>query len=384
MNRIPYGKHHITEDDIRAVVKTLRSEYLTQGPKVDEFEQKFAQFTGCKYAIATMNGTAALHLSALALGITPGDKVLTTPITFAASANCVIYAGGKVDFVDIDKESFLIDLNRVEDKLKKNKPGTYTCIIPVDFAGYPVRLDLLRDIADKYGCRILEDACHAPGAYYTDKDGNRQACGNCNYADAAVFSFHPVKHIATGEGGMVTTNNRTIYEKIKLLRTHGITKDPEILEENHGGWYYEMQELGYNYRIPDILCALGISQLQKIDKNLEQRNKIAQKYNNAFQNHPGIPTPVIQKQVFHAYHLYVILTDERKGLYNYLKDKNIFTQVHYIPLHMQPYYRHMGWKRGDFPVAEAYYERCLSLPIYPSLSEEEQQYVIDAILGYFS
>ena len=380
-NRLPisYGRQHITSEDIEAVSQALQSDYLTQGPRIVEFEKAFAEYIGCRYAVAVSNGTAALHLAALALDVKKGEKVITTPITFAASANCVRYCEGEVLFADIDPKNYCIDLNRVEDILKKEK--TVRGIIPVDFAGYPVQLEDLRELANKFGCWIIEDACHAPGAWFTDANGREQKCGNGAFADIGIFSFHPVKHIATGEGGMITTNNTQIFDALTMLRSHGITRNPALLEENHGGWYYEMQDLGYNYRITDFQCALGSSQLKRADSGLFRRNKIAQTYNNAFAD-TAIVRPFVADDVFHAYHLYVIQVDDRLGLYNYLRSKNIFAQVHYIPVHLMPYYKQFGWSKGDCPIAESYYDRCLSLPMYPSLTDEEQAYVIETILSY--
>ena len=360
-NRSPisYGRQNITSEDIAAVSQALQSDYLTQGPRIVEFEKAFAEYIGCRYAVAVTNGTAALHLGAMALDVKKGDKVITTPITFAASANCVRYCEGEVLFADIDPKTYCLDLNKVEDILKKEK--AVKGIIPVDFAGYPVNLEELRELANKFGCWIMEDACHAPGSWFTDTNGREQKCGNGAFADIGIFSFHPVKHIATGEGGMITTNNTQIFEALTMLRTHGITRNPAQLEENHGGWYYEMQDLGYNYRITDFQCALGTSQLKRADEGLYRRNKIAQAYNNAFAN-STIVRPYVADDVFHAYHLYVIQVDDRLGLYNYLRSKNIFAQVHYIPVHLMPYYKQFGWSKGDCPIAESYYEKCLSLP----------------------
>ena len=376
---ISYGRQNITAEDIKAVSDALQSDYLTQGPRIAEFEKSFAEYIGCRYAVAVSNGTAALHLATMALDVKKGEKVITTPITFAASANCVRYCDGEVLFADIDKNNYCIDLNIVEDLLKKEK--NVKGIIPVDFAGYPVNLEELRELAQNFGCWIIEDACHAPGAWFTDTNGREQKCGNGAYADIGVFSFHPVKHIATGEGGMITTNNKQIFDALTLLRTHGITRDPSLLEENHGGWYYEMQDLGYNYRITDFQCALGSSQLKRADDGLKSRNKIAQTYNKAFAN-TSIVTPYVADDIFHAYHLYVIQVENRLGLYNHLRSKNIFAQVHYIPVHLMPYYKQFGWTKGNCPIAESYYEKCLSLPMYPTLTKEEQEYVITTILDY--
>lgn len=378
---IPYGKQQIDSTDIDAVTEVLMSDFLTQGPKVKEFEEKFAKYVNAKYAVAVSNGTTALHLAGLVSGIKKGSKVITTPLTFAASANSVIYCGGEVDFVDIDKKTYLIDFDKLEKKLANSKEGEYTGIIPVDLAGYPINAEKLKEIADKYHLKIIEDACHAPGAYFIDSKGKEQYCGNGNYSDLQIFSFHPVKHIAAGEGGMITTNNKDFYKKLILLRTHGITKEPDLLEENHGNWYYEMQELGYNYRLSDIHAALGMSQLKKIKANLDRRQEIAEKYNHAFVG-TSILTPFKEDAIYHAYHLYIIQTERRKELYDFLRKYNIFTQVHYIPVHLQPYYRKMGWKKGDFPVAEAYYEKVLSLPIYQSLSDDEQDFIINKIFKF--
>lgn len=381
MKPISYGRQHITEEDIAAVSDALRSDYLTQGPRIAEFEQAFARYVGAKYAVAVTNGTAALHLAAMAAGITEGDRIITTPITFVASANCARYCGAGVDFADIDPKTFLIDTDKVEELLKQAPKGTYKAIIPVDFAGYPVDAERLRKLADEYGLYIIEDACHAPGAWFTDSHGTKQLCGNGVYADMTVFSFHPVKHIACGEGGMITTNSEELYDKLNLYRSHGITKNPELLHENHGGWYYEMQELGYNYRLTDFQAALGLSQLSRADAGLARRQEIAAHYDKAFAD-SRVATPFRSDDILHAFHLYVIKTDDRLGLYNHLREHNIFAQVHYIPVHLQPYYREMEWKKGDMPMAEAYYDRCLSLPMYPTLTDEEQEYVIRHVLEF--
>ena len=381
MKPIPYGKQFISQDDIDAVVKTLQSDFLTQGPEIAEFEKKFAKYIGCKYAVAVANGTAALHLSALALNVNETSNVITTPVTFAASSNCIRYCRGNVFFADIEKDSYLLDLNKVEALIRSKPSGFFTGIIPVDLAGRAVNLEEYRTLADKYGPWIIEDACHAPGGYFIDSIDEKEFCGNGKFAELAIFSFHPVKHIACGEGGMITTNDEALYKKLLLLRTHGITKDPCLLHENHGGWYYEMQELGYNYRLTDFQAALGISQLERADEGLRKRRVIAKKYFEAFKNLDGIIGQAGYVEG-HAYHLYIIEVEDRLGLYNYLRSKNIFAQVHYIPVHTLPYYRQLGWKTGDFPIAEKYYSQCLSLPMYPTLTNEEQAYVIESIAEY--
>lgn len=400
MKPIPYGKQFITQEDIAAVVEALKSEFLTQGPRIEEFEKKFAQYIGCQYAVAVSNGTAALHLAVLALGVTEGTHVISTPITFSASANCVRYCGGLVHFADIDPLTGLLDLQKLSTLLASKPKGFFSGIIPVDFAGYPLDLESFRKLANEYGLWILEDACHAPGGFFTDSKGKKQNCGNGIYADAAIFSFHPVKHIATGEGGMVTTNRKDIYEQLLLLRTHGITRNRErfvgypnsdgsINEEMMGDWYMEMQTLGYNYRIPDILTALGITQLSRADEGINRRQQIADQYDEAFAGNAEIRilNPSTNKEQIvhglgHAYHLYVIQVQNRKGLYDYLRENNIFAQVHYIPVHLMPAYQDIGWKKGDFPLAEAYYENCLSLPMYPTLRREEQDFVIEKVLSF--
>ena len=377
MKAIPYGHQHITDEDIQAVIETLKSDYLTQGPKIIEFEQAFARYVGAKYAVAVSNATAGLHLAATALQVRSGDKVIVTPITFAASANCIRYCNGMVVFCDIDPDTYLMDIKKLRRLLETNPPSTFKGIVPVDFAGYPHQMEEFRQLADEYGLWILEDACHAPGGYFIDSNGEKQFCGNGKFADVTVFSFHPVKHIAT-------TNDKELFDRLSLLRTHGITKNPACLHENHGGWYYEMQELGYNYRLTDFQAALGLSQLKRADEGLKRRQKIAVRYNEAFKRIADIQTPYASPDVFHAYHLYIIQVPDRLDLYNYLHENGIYAQVHYIPLHLMPYYREQGNKPGDLPVAEKYYSRCLSLPMFPTLTDEEQEYVIKKIEYYFN
>ena len=395
---IPYGRQNITEDDIQVVIETLKSDYLTQGPKIAEFEEAFAKYVGSEYAVAVSNGTAALHLCALAMDVKPGDKVITTPITFAASANCIRYAGGEVVFSDIDPETYLLDIEKVKILLKNAKKGTYKGIIPVDFAGSAVNLEEFRKLADEYGLWIIEDACHAPGGYFRDSNNKEQHCGNGKFAELAIFSFHPVKHIASGEGGMITTNDKKLYERLINLRTHGITKNVDSFENSiefaiggevsqldiseYPNWYMEMQELGYNYRITDFQAALGSSQLKRADEGIEKRRAIAAKYQKAFENKNFIKgqSGVIEG---HAYHLYILEVENRLGLYNYLRENKIFAQIHYIPCHLMPYYRDLGWQEGDFPVAEQYYKNCISLPVFPTLDEDEQDYVIEKINSFY-
>jgi UDP-4-amino-4,6-dideoxy-N-acetyl-beta-L-altrosamine transaminase len=392
LNHIPYGRQNITDEDIQAVVDVLKGDYLTQGPQIKLFEDVFAHYIGSKYAVAVSNGTAALHLCALALGVKNGQKVITSPITFAASANCIRYCGGDVEFVDIDPSTYLIDIGKVKNLLESSPKGTYSGIIPVDFSGRAVNLEEVRYLADEYNLWIIEDACHSPGGYFVDSKGIKQNCGNGNYADLAIFSFHPVKHIACGEGGMITTNNEELYKNLLKLRTHGIVKDTQNFAnsielaggiDEYPGWYMEMQTLGYNYRLTDFQAALGISQLKRADEGIERRREIAKIYNDAFSKTSKIKgqSGIVEG---HAYHLYIIEVEDRLGLYNYLKTKNIFAQIHYIPTHLMPYYQDFGWKEGDFLDAEKYYSQCISLPMYPNLSNADQDFVIEKILDFLN
>ena len=378
MKSIPYGKQNIDQKDIDTVIKTLTGDFLTQGPKVKEFEDKFAEYVDAKYAVAVNNATSGLHLAVLSLGLKKKERVITTPITFAASANCVRYVGGEVWFADIEEDSYLLSLESTR-KLIESKPrGFFKGIIPVDFAGLPVNLEEFKDLAKEHNLWIIEDACHAPGGFFTDSKGIVQKCGNGNYADVGIFSFHPVKHIACGEGGMVTTNSEEIYKKLISLRTHGITK--ENMEENHGGWFYEMQELGYNYRLTDIQSALGITQLAKNKLGVERRNEIATVYKDAFNS--KIKFQSLGKGLLNAHHLFIIEVEDRKGLYDFLKEQCIFAQIHYIPVHILPYYKNIGYEGANLIKAEKYYENCISLPMYPSLSNKEQQFVIEKVLNF--
>jgi UDP-4-amino-4,6-dideoxy-N-acetyl-beta-L-altrosamine transaminase len=382
---ISYGRQYITDEDIQTVVDTLRSDYLTQGPRIPAFEKQFAEYLGVEYACMVSNGTAALHLCAMALDIKPGDKVITTPITFVASANGFRYQGAEIIFCDIDSKTFLMDLDKLETLLKQSPKGTYKAVVPVDFAGYPIDEERLHHLAQEYGFATVIDCCHAPGGWWMDSKGEKQMIGNCKYADLSVFSFHPVKHIAAGEGGAITTNRKDLYDKVSLYRTHGITKDTNLMTHCDGGWYYEMQELGYNYRITEFQAALASSQLKRLDWSIERRNEIAQRYVHALKNLPLL-TPYREDGIRHAFHLYVIEVhpSKRKPLYDYLREHNIFSQVLYIPAHTMPYYRSLGWKEGDCPIAEDYYTRCLALPMYPSLTNEEQDYVIETIIDFYS
>jgi UDP-4-amino-4,6-dideoxy-N-acetyl-beta-L-altrosamine transaminase len=395
MNPIPYGKQNITEADIDSVVNVLKADYLTQGPKIKEFEDAFATYVEAKYAVAVSNGTAALHLCALALNVSEGQKVITTPITFVASANCVKYCGGEVVFGDIDPETYLLDINSVRELLEASPKGTYSGVIPVDFAGRAVDLEAYRNLANEYGLWIIEDACHAPGGSFIKTNGQESKCGSGEFADLAIFSFHPVKHIASGEGGMISTNDEALYNRLLTLRTHGIVKNDNLYTnsvdfassvknaESYPLWYMEMQELGYNYRLTDFQAALGLSQLQRADEGINRRREIARTYEKAFKNKDFVKG---QSGVVagHAYHLYVIEVDDRLGLYNYLRENHVYAQIHYIPCHLMPYYRNQGWNEGDRLNAENYYGHCISLPMYPTLTDVEQVHVISLIDSYYA
>lgn len=382
MNRINYGQQDIRDEDIESVIKTLKSEFLTQGPTVERFESLFAEFVGAPFAVAVSNATCALHLAALALGVQKQDKVLTSSNTFVASANCVRYCEGEVEFVDIDPNSFCMDLNKLEEKLNSSPQGTYKGIIPVSFAGYPIDSEKLERIAKNYNLWIIEDACHAPGAQFQSSDDTWKKTGSGEYADLTVFSFHPVKHIATGEGGMITTRNKELYDQLKLLRSHGIVRNADKLTQNEGGWYYEMQLLGYNYRLPDLNCALGISQLARMDGNLKNRKAIADRYTQELSELP-ITVPHYPVNILHAFHLYVVQVENRKSLYDFLKTKNIFTQVHYIPVHHQPYYIER-YGTQNLENTDTYYNRCLSLPMFHSMSDADQSHVIKEIKAFYA
>ncbi len=377
---IPYGKQTVLEEDIEAVVQVLRSDYLTQGPKLTEFENLVASYHGAKYAVAFANGTAALHGAYYAAGIETGDEIISSPITFAASTNGAIYLGGKPVFADISLETNCIDLEAIRDKITEKTK----VITPVSLAGYPVDLKAVRNIADECGCCIIHDAAHAIGS-------KRDGSFGMDYADMAILSFHPVKHVTTGEGGMVLTNNVSIYEKLKLFRTHGITKDKSCLERNDGPWYYEMQELGFNYRMSDINAALGIKQFERIETNIKRRNQVAKYYNEEFENISELITPpgfdFDDKANIHAYHLYTLRVadpENRRPFYDYLHENGILAQIHYIPVTAQPYYRDaFGIKREDFPRAEEYYSSELSIPMFHGISDEEVEYVVEVINNYW-
>jgi UDP-4-amino-4,6-dideoxy-N-acetyl-beta-L-altrosamine transaminase len=377
---IPYGRQLIEDDDIAEVIATLKSDFLTQGPKIAEFEKEICNYTGAKYCVAVANGTAALHLAVAALAL-PGDcEGITSPITFTASSNSMAYCGIKPVFADIDPNTYNILPSAIRSKITLKT----RLIIPVHFAGQPADMDEISNIAKNYGLKVIEDAAHAIGSKYSDGS----FVGNCRYSDMTIFSFHPVKTITTGEGGAITTNDPILYQKIMLLRSHGITKDVKFLIQNPGPWYYEMHELGFNYRMTDIQAALGISQLKKIDRFCKRRREIVSLYNKAFEKTaPIIQIPVERGSVRSCFHLYVVQIDfEKIGItrdvfMKKLTEKGVGTQVHYIPVHTQPWYRkNFGYKNGDLPIAEKYYEKALSLPLYPAMSDDDVYFVIKSIM----
>jgi len=379
MNKfISYGKQWIDEEDKRAVLDVLESDFLTQGPKVEEFEQAICKYTGAKYCVAVSNGTAALHLAVACLDIKKGYEGITTPITFVASANCLIYNGLTPVFADIDEKTYNIDPEEIE---KAITPKTKV-IIPVDFAGQSADMKKIAEIAKKNKLYVIEDAAHAIGSTY--KDGSK--VGSCKYSTLTTFSFHPVKTITTGEGGAITTNNEKLYVKLLLLRSHGITKDPSALGKNPGPWYYEMQTLGFNYRMCDIQAALGVSQIKKLSSFKRRRREIVGRYNQAFKKLKNIITPYEEDGLKSAFHLYVLKIDfkaigkSRVDVMHLLKEKNIGTQVHYIPVHTQPYYKEkFGTKEGDCPESENYYAEALSLPLFPKMTDFDIKYVIEKV-----
>lgn len=383
--KIPYGKQHITQEDKERVLDVLGSELITQGNIVHEFEQAVADYHHAKYGVAFSNGTAALHAAYAVTGAKPGDEAISSPITFAASMNGALYCGLVPKFVDIDINTNCIDISKIEDAITDKT----RVITPVSFAGYPVDLKSVREIADRHNCYVIHDAAHAIGSKFKGTFG-------MEYADMAILSFHPVKHITTGEGGMVLTNSKELNDKLRLFKSHGITKDPDLLEKEDGPWYYEMQSLGYNYRITEFQSALGLSQFSRIEENLKARNIIAKRYkemlsvNSPVNVPPDLGFEILDKgndaESIHAYHLFTVTAEnekERRRLYDYMRSKNIFVQIHYVPVHLHPYYRNKyGFKEGDFPLAEDFYSKEISIPMYHSMTEEEQQYVIDALKNF--
>ena len=378
---INYGKQTIESMDISAVSDVLNSDWLTQGPKVSEFESALAEYCGATFAVVVSNGTAALHLANLVISEEKNSTVLTTPNSFLATSNSIIYAGNHPGFIDIDKESFTIDPGKIEEYIELNPEKNISGIIPVHFGGVVSEMDRIFEIAKKNNLKVIEDACHALGGNWQDNKGKNQTVGNCSHSDMTIFSFHPVKQMTTGEGGAILTNNQKLYNKLIELRSHGMTKDPMLMQEYHGEWYYEMHDLGFNYRITDIQAAIGIEQLKRMENWKKERREIVRNYDDAFECINGISHqkhPDINGE--YSYHLYVIQSERRDELYSYLKKNDVNTQVHYIPIHLQPYYRNkFGYKTGDFPNAESYYKKALSLPLYPGLKKIEQEKVINLV-----
>jgi UDP-4-amino-4,6-dideoxy-N-acetyl-beta-L-altrosamine transaminase len=377
MKQIPYATQWIEEDDIIAVTDALRSSNLTQGPLVEEFEKGVAQYCGAKYAVAVSNGTAALHIACLAAGVSAGDEVITSAITFAASANCVLYCAGRPVFADIEPGTALINPLDIRNKITKKTKA----IIPVHFAGHPADMEEISKIAKDNNLIIIEDAAHAIGAKYRLKNGHDWIkIGSCFHSDMTILSFHAVKQLTTGEGGMVLTNDQDLYEKLVFFRSHGITRSIKYMKETEGPWYYEMHELGYNYRLTDIQCALGTSQLKKLDKFIVRRKEIAKMYDDAFAGIEQIDF-IKEKEGFDSSrHLYVILVENRKNIFNWLiTETNIMVNVHYLPVYLHPYYKRLGYERGLCPMAEEYYSRAITIPMFPKLTNDEVEYVIRKI-----
>ena len=395
---IPYGKQHIDDDDIKAVIEVLKSDWLTQGPRIEEFEKKLAKKVGAKFAVACSNGTAALHLACLAAGFYENDIVLTSAITFLASANCARYVGANVDLIDVDPNSICIDPGLLANYLGENKvKELIKGIIPVHFAGIPCHMPEIFELAKEHRMVVIEDACHALGAYY-EYNGKNVHVGSCTHSDMTVFSFHPVKHITTGEGGIITTNNEDLYNKLLLFRSHGTTKNPDkFINKNFAfdnsslsnpqlpnPWYYEMHCLGFNYRITDIQCALGISQLEKLDSFILRRKEIVDKYLTAFKDNEYIKTLEPNGNIFPSWHLFPVQFDldkmklSRSGIVNEYHKNKIGVQIHYIPLYYQPYYKNLyEFDNKQYKNSEKYYESCVSLPIFPALPDKDIDKVID-------
>lgn len=375
-NYIVYGRQWIDDADIEAVTAILKGDFLTTGPAVDQFEKKLAEIVGAKYVVAFANGTAALHCACFAAGIGPGDEVITSPLTFAASANCVLYMGGEPVFADVDPDSYNISVEAIEEKINSKTKA----IIPVDLTGRPCEIEAIMALADKHNLVVIQDSAHALGARIAGKTVG-------SIAHMTEFSFHPVKHITTGEGGAIATDNKEYYEKLKLFRTHGITRDEEVLIKNEGPWYYEQHELGFNYRITDLQCALGLSQLDKLDHFVERRKEIAEQYRTGFLNSELLVTPMRNDtRVVSSWHLYVIrlnlelLTVGRREIFEALRAENIGVNVHYIPVYYHPYYKKLGYKKGLCPASEAIYDGIISLPMFPKMSDEDIDSVISGVL----
>ena len=386
---IPYGRQDITEEEIKEIVDALGSEWLTTGPKIDEFENAVADYCGVHYAVAVSNGTAALHLGALALGIKKGDEGITSPNTFLASANCIAFCQGIPRFADIDPVTYCINPQKIENAITIKT----RVLIPVHFAGQPCDMENIKKIAENKKLYIIEDAAHALGSKWKDKKGKWHKVGSCSHSHITIFSFHPVKTITTGEGGMILTNDKKLANKCRLLRSHGITRDPsKFINANNSmlhapcsmPFYYEMQELGYNYRLTDFQSALGLAQLKRLDEFIERRREIWKYYTSELSEIVGFTVPIERKGVRSAWHLYVAQVERRDELFNYLREKDIGAHAMYLPVHLQPYYqKKFGYQKGDFPNAEAYFERCLVLPLFPTLKDSEAEYIVKTVKTFY-
>ncbi len=383
---IPYGRQSISHADVDAVVKVLRSDFLTQGPQVPAFEKAVARYVGAPHAIAVNSATSALHMACLALGLGPGDFLWTSPISFVASANCGLYCGAQVDFVDIDEKTYNMSVEALADKLvlAKREGQLPKIVIPVHFAGQPCEMDAIAALAHEYGFKVIEDASHAIGSMWQGG-----YVGACRYSDITVFSFHPVKIITTAEGGMLTTSDEMLAYELNQLRSHGITRDAARLERpDEGGWYYEQQSLGYNYRMTDLQAALGTSQMTKIDRFIARRHELVARYNIALKGLPVV-LPWQHPDSFSAFHLYAIQVERgvrmgRRALFEGLRAAGIMVNVHYIPIHLQPFYQRQGFRPDYLPKAESYYRQAISLPLYASLCDSEQDFVIEKINDFLT
>lgn len=371
MKHIPYARQSIDSNDVKAVVDALRSDYITQGPRIHEFEKRVARYCGAKYAVAVNSGTSALHAACFAANIKPGDEVITSPISFAASANCILYCGGIPRFADILEDTVTIDPSAIKGCIRSKTRA----IIPVDFSGHPAELAEIKKIASKHNLIVIEDAAHALGAEYKDKK-----VGCCEYSDMTILSFHPVKHITTGEGGMILTNRRDLYDKLVMFRTHGITRDRgKLLNKKNGPWFYEMQYLGFNYRINDIQCALGLSQMDKLDSFIKRRGEIARFYKEEFNGIKEIMCLDEKKYAVSSWHIFPVrIKKHRDEIFDRLRSMGIGVNLHYIPVYLHPYYKRLGYKKGSCPNAEKYYRETITLPLYPAMSDSEVKKVARA------
>ena len=382
---IPYGRQHLDESDIKAVLDTLKSDWLTQGPAIPKFESAFADYCNASYAVAVNSATSALHIACLALGVGPGDCVWTSPNSFVASSNCALYCGAGIDFVDIDLQTGNMCVDALKHKLENAEANNCLpkVVIPVHFAGQPCDMAQIRALSKRYGFFVIEDASHAVGARYQDK-----SVGSCEFSDICVFSFHPVKIITTMEGGMALTNSMELADKMRMLRSHGITNDPAMMtEESHGPWYYQQITLGFNYRMTDVEAALGLSQLDKLDAFVEKRNALAAYYDKSLCDQANIAPLSQNNDTYSSYHLYVVRvksldSTKHTTLVTQLRESGIFAHVHYIPIHLQPYYQNLGFKKGDYPNAERYYQQAITLPMFPDLSENDVASIVSTLIKH--